>query len=623
LGAQSPAGRALAGCTRLSFTLFRREAFSLLGGFDASYRRVCHDVDFLFRAAEKLGTEAFAWLDEDLGTQRMHPGQLSRQKNQATLLDLARLGLKHPPALQERVSGALCAMKPASPRPTPRRRAAPKRAKTSVLLVDLSDPLYSSLTGRCLRNWAYRDEDLRRRFAIDAAEFSHQDPEDAILSGILRRRPAIVGISCYVWNIGKIRALVAGLKKSLPDVKIILGGPEVMHEPRKALLKIPGADWVACAEEGEEVFRLFLRGHLIEGRPAAGIPGLAWRDGRGGVRVNPPPPFIDLESAPPVYAGGDPVGPSRTVAVLELSRGCPFTCKYCDWGDRKMRHISLPKIEAEFAALARQVERVSLADADILMNRKKGLDILRAFVQATEGAKCRLVFNTNPTFLSPEIIDVISKHPSKFHIGMGVQSTNLGVLKRIDRPLHLERVEANLVELRKRAPQAVCRIQLIVGLPGDDYQGLRRSLDWALRVWPEGVLAFPLLVVPGSALHREAKQQGLRYSPLPMYQIEETSEMGREDMARALELAAYIRFMSLPYYRDAVLGGAEKPLQAIARLERWIEFLKKSGCPPTDEESARDPMLAMEKFQRNKPLAAMASFLTTKFAAELRQTADC
>ncbi len=108
LGAQSPAGRALAGCTRLSFTLFRREAFSLLGGFDASYRRVCHDVDFLFRAAEKLGAEAFAWLDEDLGTQRMHPGQLSRQKTPETLLDLARLGLMHPPALQKRVSDALC-----------------------------------------------------------------------------------------------------------------------------------------------------------------------------------------------------------------------------------------------------------------------------------------------------------------------------------------------------------------------------------------------------------------------------------------------------------------------------------------------------------------------------------
>ncbi len=74
--------------------------------------------------------------------------------------------------------------------------------------------------------------------------------------------------------------------------------------------------------------------------------------------------------------------------------------------------------------------------------------------------------------------------------------------------------------------------------------------------------------------------------------------------------------MSLPYYRDAVLSGAAKPLEAVARLERWMEFLKKSGCPLTDEESARDPMLAKEKFQRNKPLAAMASFLTTKFAAQ-------
>ncbi|HVA65930.1 MAG TPA: glycosyltransferase [Elusimicrobiota bacterium] len=108
LGPESPVGRALAGCTRLSFTMFRREAFSILGGFDPSYQRVCHDVDFLFRLAQRCGAEAFSWLDEDLGIQRIHAGQLSRQKTSATMLDRAWLSLRHPPALRDRISDKLC-----------------------------------------------------------------------------------------------------------------------------------------------------------------------------------------------------------------------------------------------------------------------------------------------------------------------------------------------------------------------------------------------------------------------------------------------------------------------------------------------------------------------------------
>lgn len=505
------------------------------------------------------------------------------------------------------------------------RAPAPGHSRTSVLLVNLSEPHYVSLTGRCLRNWAYRDNDIREHFEIKTAAFSFHEPEDFILEAILRHKPGIIGISCYVWSIAKIRSIVSKIKKRRPTAKIMLGGPEVMHEPRKALDENPGADWIACAEEGEEVFSGFLRSCMPGGCPVSDVPGLAWRDEYGSVHINPSPAFIDFESSPPAYAGQEPVDVPERVAVLELSRGCPFTCKFCDWGDRKMRQISLPKIEAEFSALAHQVERVSLADADILMNRKKGPEILRAFVKATNDAGCRLVFNTNPTFLTSEIIDIISEFPSKFYIGMGVQTTNRKVLERIDRALHLERVESNLRELRRRAPQAVCRIQMIFGLPGDNYQELRSSLDWALRVWPEGVLVFPLLVVPGSALHREAKEQGLRYSPLPMYQIEETAEMSRDDIARAFELAAYIRFMSLPYYRDAVIGAANagEPLSAIMALEQWIDFLKKNGYPLTDEHSARNPMLAIEKFLRNKSLAAAVSYLTARFAAGRRRPAAC
>ncbi|HVA66795.1 MAG TPA: cobalamin-dependent protein [Elusimicrobiota bacterium] len=159
---------------------------------------------------------------------------------------------------------------------------ASRRAKIRATLVELSTPLFAGVTGRCLRNWAYRDKELSDRCEIEIAVFNHLDPEDAAVEAILRSHPNLIGISCYLWSIGKIRLIVSKIKERLPTVKIVLGGPEVMHEPGKILTENPGADWVACAEEGEEVLRLLLRSHVLEKRDVSEVPGLAWRGCGGG-----------------------------------------------------------------------------------------------------------------------------------------------------------------------------------------------------------------------------------------------------------------------------------------------------------------------------------------------------
>lgn len=107
LGARVPVARALAGCTRLSFTVFRRKVFSQLGGFDPRFKRLCCDADFLFRIAENFGASAFSWLDKDLGVWRQHPNQLTALDIRSVFPDYIRLNMKHPPVLKEKISAAL------------------------------------------------------------------------------------------------------------------------------------------------------------------------------------------------------------------------------------------------------------------------------------------------------------------------------------------------------------------------------------------------------------------------------------------------------------------------------------------------------------------------------------
>src|SRR5690606_31170216 len=81
--------------------------------------------------------------------------------------------------------------------------------------------IHTSLALRCLK--AFSGE----KFDIDIAEYTIKDPAMNIVSDIFSREPDVVGFSCYIWNIEETIVVINMLRKIKPDVKIILGGPEV------------------------------------------------------------------------------------------------------------------------------------------------------------------------------------------------------------------------------------------------------------------------------------------------------------------------------------------------------------------------------------------------------------
>ena len=156
------------------------------------------------------------------------------------------------------------------------------------------------------------------------------------------------------------------------------------------------------------------------------------------------------------------------------------------------------------------------------------------------GSPCHLGFNTTPTFLRPEIADVIARAPDKFVLLFGVQSTNPRALQTIDRVFDRDAVERNILYLKERAPRAQFALQIIFGLPGDDWEGFRMSLDWALRLEPRWLELGSLLVLPGSAVAREAQELGIVHAERPPYQVIRTPTMSPEDVNRAFELTCIV-----------------------------------------------------------------------------------
>ena len=495
-----------------------------------------------------------------------------------------------------------------------------------VALADFPDRAGSSvsLASGCLRSWALADPDLAERVSIGYCDIpAGEDPKRAARR-MAKNAPRLAGLSCYVWNLRQSLELAAALKGLLPEIRIVLGGPEAGGMARGLLESEPAVDFIALGE-GEETFRrllLFLaagRGQVDE------VPGLAFRKD-GAVAATPKAPLIDLRRLGAPYAAGHVAMPQGTPQLfLEASRGCPFSCTYCVWGPKRMRYRAIEDIEADLRFMADKTPLVYCIDADILMSRRRALSVPKAFLRATEGRETKLIFGTNLMHLWPEVVDFFSKHPDRFCVNFGLQTVVPEVAKRIRRPLDIGALGARLRHFKEKCPSMQFGFGLIFGLPGDDLGGFKRGLEWTLSYHPSRIFVNHCVVLPGSELERRAKEQGLSYQKEPPHLMVETPAMSREDFGAAHRLDVLVHFLGCNQAiynelyglmeRRAGEGGTR-----VGTLERWGQFLAAADldlCPEgAGRENIEAAVYAWERIEKDPVLLAAVMKATRDFAAQ-------
>lgn len=187
--------------------------------------------------------------------------------------------------------------------------------------------------------------------------------------------PDLLGVSAYMWNHRNSLRLARAVKERFPRCIVVFGGPHLPGGPSDYLERHPWVD-VLVHGEGEASFAGLLREALADPPDWDRVPGLSFRRD-GAQRFTGPAPQVELDFPGP-YAAGllDAVLEEvrREVpgvvlqGLLETTRGCPYSCAYCDWGAAtllKLRRFPEDRVMGELDWMARhQIETVVLNDAN-------------------------------------------------------------------------------------------------------------------------------------------------------------------------------------------------------------------------------------------------------------------
>ncbi|MDP2299726.1 MAG: cobalamin-dependent protein, partial [Actinomycetota bacterium] len=237
-----------------------------------------------------------------------------------------------------------------------------------VALLALNAPGYQSLALGYLRAYAQADRRLAGRVAFQTLDLSSDDDAWWIAYRTIGLAPDVLGVSVFCWSARAVYDVCRIVKRALPDVRIVLGGPEVGTIAADVLEAHSEIDAIVRGE-GEEAFADVLD-LARRGKPFSRADGVTGRDAAGSPQAAPDRALIaDLDSIPSPYLTGV-LEPTEGTAYIETYRGCPHRCAYCFEGKGygRIRSFSRERVEAEIAHLAGEAGLKSFSFIDSVFN---------------------------------------------------------------------------------------------------------------------------------------------------------------------------------------------------------------------------------------------------------------
>ena len=426
-------------------------------------------------------------------------------------------------------------------------------------------------------------------------EYTINQPKDEILKDIYGSGADVVCFSCYIWNISFVRELIRDLAKILPETAFWAGGPEVSYDAEKFLTEMPEMTGVLVGE-GEKTFHDLLE-YYIDGKGSLGeIRGIAYRDGEE-IRHNGWRELMNLSEIPFVYQHLEEF--ENRIIYYESSRGCPFSCSYCLSSiDKKLRFrdLELVKKELQFF-LDHKVPQVKFVDRTFNCKHEHAMAIWKYILEHDNGVT-NFHFEVSADLLRDEEMDLMAKmRPGLIQLEIGVQSTNQETIRAIHRHMDLDKLErcVDRVHSFRNIHQ---HLDLIAGLPYEDYDTFHRSFNDVYQMKPDQLQLGFLKVLKGSLMKEEAEKYGIVHKEKEPYEVLSTKWLPYGDV---LKLKA-VESMVEVYYNSGQFQHTLEYLVPLAKdaftfYESLGAFYEKKGYSEISHSRMRRYEILLEYLQ--------------------------
>lgn len=373
---------------------------------------------------------------------------------------------------------------------------------------------------------AYAGEEYKEY--VELAEYTINNQKEEILADLFKRKPDIIGFSCYIWNFNLVQELLLELPKILPGRDIWLGGPEVSFEGPQLLSSWPMVTGI-MAGEGEDTFKELLEYYCrkqAEGKKLTQIDGLILREGHTSPRK-----MLDINELPFLYENLENF--KNKIIYYESARGCPFRCSYCLSSiDKTVRLRSMDKVKRELQFfLDRKVPQVKFIDRTFNCNHQHAMEIWK-YIRENDNGITNFHFEIAADIMTEEETGLLkAMRPGLVQLEIGVQSTNEKTLHEINRYVNTEHIARVVGEL-KEGENIHIHLDLIAGLPFEDYDSFANSFNEVYAMKPEQLQLGFLKVLKGSPMAERAQQYGIACQSRPPYEVLFTDWLSYEEVLR-------------------------------------------------------------------------------------------
>lgn len=382
----------------------------------------------------------------------------------------------------------------------------------------------------------------------------------------------IIGFGVYIWNVEQTLAVMRLLRQQRPDIRLVLGGPEVSHEWEQQAI-VAEADYVITGW-GDVSFPRLCRALIHGPRPLMKvIPGEQ-------------APLAELDFPYDYYTPDDL---AHRVLYVEASRGCPFKCAFCLSAlDKTAWAFELEPFLAHLQSLfARGARTFKFVDRTFNLKVDASTRILEFFLDLIAR------YPRNPLFVHFELIPdhlpdslkacIARFPPGSLQFEIGIQSLNPQVQKAITRRQDADKTRAN-IDWMVTFSQAHLHTDLIFGLPGETWESFAMGFDTLWSWKPHEIQLGLLKRLRGTPLALTAGA-AMVFQVTPPYAVVQTDALSPEEVLAFTRLARYWDLIAnsgrFPASLPLLLEG-NSAFAAFADFAAWLwkKAERTSGITP-------------------------------------------